>query len=57
VFVYPETVAAVVGLKWLRGKVKEPVIEATLVKESPRKTRPAGETTIESQGRMRIASR
>ncbi|WP_254511200.1 HTTM domain-containing protein [Anatilimnocola floriformis] len=56
-FVYPETVAAVVGLKWLRGEVKEPVV-ATLVNDSPvRKAKSVSETTIEPQERMRIVAR
>lgn len=54
VFVYPETVAAILSLKWLRGVADEPVSGATLVEKSTaRKLKPASETTQEPQPRVR----
>ena len=55
VFVYPETVAAIVSLKWLRGESAEEPIAATIVEKSPatRKSRPDATTQLEGQPRVR----
>ena len=58
VFVYPETVAAVFGLKWLRGNVAAPATSATLVKDaSPRKLKSVSDTTMDPQPRVRFLAR
>jgi len=54
-FVYPETVAAIVSLKWLRGESAAEPIAATIVEKSPatRKSRPDATTQLEGSPRVR----